>query len=165
MDKRRGVFSLIPLLMALSVLLIGCDGSSPTEPVANVSPFAGIWQGTTEQGKSLSFTVGGSAEAPVVTAFDVTVQLDELTPDFGGTVCLAAEIGVETSELSIPIVDNGFVVDIPGDFPIAGLPGGTTLRFEGVLHTTASASGLLMAETNISTCVGRGLTGWTAQKT
>ena len=165
---RRSGLPLASLLTALPLLLAGCDGSStnPTEPVPISSPFAGTWQGSTAQGRSLSFTVGGTAQAPVLTGFDVTVDLDELTPGPPGVICLSASVGLALSPLSIPIVDNAFLVRVPDDLPVATNPAGITLRFEGVLQSTASASGLLMAQAPPDGlgCTGRGATSWTAQR-
>ena len=143
------------MLATLAVLLLGCDSSSPTTPFAGPSPSAGNWQGTTEQGKLLSFSVGGSAQAPLVTSYEVTVQIDELTP---GTGCLGSEVGVSAMPVSVPIVNGGFAVDIGG-------LNGTTIRFEGVFESTTSASGLLTAETpSTALCAGRGVTRWTAER-
>ena len=156
------------VLVLLPILLAGCDGSSssPTEPATIPSPLAGAWQGTTNQGQTLSFTVGGSAQAPAITSFDLTVELDELTPGPVGVICLAATIGISASPVSIPIVDNGFLVRIPEDLPITVSPLGASFRFEGAFASATASSGLLVGEAPASAfgCVGSGTTSWTAQK-
>ena len=146
---------LVASLVLLGLLGGGCDSSSPTAP-ATPPPTAGNWQGATEQGKSLAFSVGGSAQAPLVTAYEVTVKIDELMQ--GGTVaCLCDELTVGAQPVGVPIVNGAFEVDISG-------LGGTTIRFEGKFHSATSASGMLTAETPPpDNCASRGVTSWTAQ--
>jgi hypothetical protein len=49
-------------LLTASALLSGCNSSSPTDLGAGVPPRSGDWQGTTGQGKPISFSVGGTAQ-------------------------------------------------------------------------------------------------------
>lgn len=166
MNWPRSPLHLAPILAIVPILLAGCDGSSPTEAEAGPSPLAATWQGTTVQAQSVTFTVGGTAQAPALTSIDLTVVLDELTPGPGGLICLGATIGVSATPVSIPIIDNRFVVRIPGDLGVAVSPPGASLRFEGVFASTTAASGRLEAQApeSLFGCAGSGSTGWTAQR-
>lgn len=141
------------LLAAAAVLLPGCNGSSPTDPSGGVSPRAGEWVGTTGQEKSISFSVGGAASAPLLTRYEVSIRIDELEP---GSGCIGSETTVTVELARVAIVDGAFAFDIQSF--------GETIRFEGRFDSAVSASGRLTAETTPgSTCPGRGRTTWTAQ--
>ena len=139
--------------LAAAILLLGCDSSSPTVP-AGPSPRAGDWEGTTGQGKTISFSVGGAAGSPRLTRYEVTVQVDQFQQ--GGTVgCLGREVGVSLQPANEAIVGGAFAFDIPAL--------GATIRFEGAFDSPTSASGELSVQTTGGVCNGTGRTTWTAQ--
>ena len=151
--RRHRTVRLPLLLAAAAILLAGCDSSGPTDPLGGVSPRAGEWVGTTDQEKSISFSVGGAASAPLLTRYEVSIRIDELEP---GSGCLGSETTVSLEPARVPIVDGAFAFEIQSF--------GETIRFEGRFDSAVSASGRLSAETTPgSTCPGRGRTNWTAQ--
>lgn len=139
--------------LALAIPLSGCDSSSPTAP-AGPSPRAGDWEGTTGQGKTISFSVGGAAGSPRLTRYEVSIQVDQFQQ--GGAVgCLGREVGVSLEPANEAIVGGAFAFDIPAL--------GATIRFEGAFDSAVSASGQLSVQTTGGACSGTGTTTWTAQ--
>ena len=62
MNLRRAV-RIGPLLAALTLLPGGCNSSSPTDPLVGSPPYAGDWSGTSGQGRTVAFTVGGTGSS------------------------------------------------------------------------------------------------------
>lgn len=162
MNPRRAPRS-ASLLALLPLLLAGCDSSSPTDPLAGLSPYAGDWSGASGQGRAVAFTVGGSGPAPRLTRLEFSVQIDELLPSTGSTTCLGAELTAGPGDVDVPIVDGTFEFEV--EIPAVGPLAGASVRFAGRFDSTTAASGELSAETPpTGVCVGRGVASWTARR-
>lgn len=150
------------LMVAFAMLLASCDSSSsPTEPSGGPSRWAGDWQGTTAQGRAITFTVGGTALAPRITVLAFTVQIDMPAQGPGPLQCVGAEAEVNTDMADVPIVNGAWDVVSQGSGPLAGF----SVGFSGSFDSTTSASGLVTAETpSTAGCVGRAEATWTARR-
>ena len=151
---------LAALMVTAALLLPSCDSSSsPTDPSGGLPPWAGDWQGTTAQGRAISFTVGGTALAPRITVLAFTVQIDMPAQGPGPLQCVGAEAEVNTDMADVPIVNGSWDVVSEGGGPLAGF----SVGFSGSFDSTTSASGLVTAETPPTAgCVGRAEVAWTA---
>lgn len=160
------------LLLVFSLLaaggLIGCDSSSTTGP--DSSEFAGTYSGTTEQGKSITFTVRGDGGDVYISSFSFGIELNEpVSPPGGVGGCLSffADTDVSANVLRHDINPAGFRVLIPEDVPFLSLLP-IDVTWDGSLTAAGTAGGVILAEQDPNTgfggCGGRGLATWTATR-
>ena len=161
---RRGsiLAALAPFLVV--GLLTGCDSSSPTEP--NGSPFPGVYSGTTDEGKTVSVTIGQVDDRLVVTAFRFGLDIDE--PLGQGCLAFSGEMSWDIGPVQLPVVGNTFRVDLPDDLPVSVGLFDNEAVFIGSLDSPTSAAGTISGEIppggGFLSCGGRGFAVWTATK-
>lgn len=159
------VFRLV-LFLFLAGLCAGCDSSSTTGP--DSSGFTGTYSGTTEQGKTIQFTVNSDGGDLYISTFRLGIELNEQIsgPDGGGCLTFTSEAEVEVGLQRLVINPSGFRIELPKDVPtLTRLP--IDIVWDGSL-SAQTASGVLVGEqepgTDFGSCGGRGLATWTASK-
>ncbi len=154
------------LCLLFAALCLGCDSSNSTEP--DGSPFAGIYFGTTEQGKEIQFTVASDGGDLYISAFQFGLSINEPInpPGGGGCISFFAETDVNVRLQRLVIHPASFRIELPEDVPVlTALP--MEITWDGSL-SPQSASGALFGEqapgSGLGACGGRGLATWTAIK-
>jgi hypothetical protein len=117
------------LLITAALSMWACSGGSGSGNSTGPSPFAGIWFGSTSQGKALKFQVqDDGATGGFIATFKMSFGTDSCT----GPLTATSTPSISGSELSVPIayVGGNIATTMQGAFSDANAINGTYTAFD-----------------------------------